>query len=314
MNEPPNPPNLPPSDSTPPPPPPPPFTPPPAPPEVPPSPPPPSPTIPPPKAPIYTPPAGVPPKKSSMPWILGGCGCLTLLLILALVIGFMVYRGQKNVTEFKRDFKSALKSIDEDQRTVATPTPSTTTDSATRSSKAGWSTYSNVKDSLPENLQSHFIAFSFDYPKTFLLQPQSKMNFVKIEKPATVGKDNTAENFAVGYASFTPPNAESGPLYEQLLDDLGKQIGRVFHNYKELTRIDETVAGVKSRATLFQADFNDAANTQLYGKTIVVHPPGKEKGVTILILGTSLSRDIRSAQDLGTKGDTAEILRSFKFL
>jgi len=249
-----------------------------------------------------------------MPWILGGCGCLILLLIIAAVVGMMVYRAQKKVTEFKSDFKSALKSIDENQRSLATATPSSTTDPATRSSKAGWSTYTNVKESLPENLQSHFIEFSFEYPKTFLLQPQSKMNFVKVEKAATVGKDTTAENFAVGYASFTPPNAESGPLYEQLLDDLGKQIGRVFHNYKELTRIDETVGGVKSRATLFQADFNDASNTQLYGKTIVVHPPGKEKGVTILLLGTSLSRDIRSAQDLGVKGDTADILRSFKFL
>lgn len=248
-----------------------------------------------------------------MPWVLGGCGCLTLLLILAIVIGLMVYRGQKKVTEFKSDFKSALRSIDENERSATPPPPAITPETEATSPKAGWNTYVNVRDNLPENLQSQFVAFSFDYPKTFALQPQSKMNFVKVEKPAAVGKDNTSENFAVGYASFTPPDAESGPLYEQLLDDLGKQIGRVFHGYRELRRIDETVSGVKSRATLFQADFNDAANTQLYGKTIVVHPPGKEKGVTILLLGTSLSRDIRRAEDLGTKGDTADILRSFKF-
>jgi len=52
----------------------------------------------------------------------------------------------------------------------------------------------------------------------------------------------------------------------------------------------------------------------IWGKTIVVHPPGKKNGVTILILGTSLGRDVRKAEDLGVKGDTAEILRSFKFL
>ena len=255
-----------------------------------------------------------------MPWILGGCGCLTLLLILAIVIGMMVYRAQKKVTEFKSDFKSALQSVDQTpspsprSRSVSTPIPAPTSAPETRSSRAGWSTYVNVRENLPENLQSQFVAFSFDYPKSFILQPQGKMNFVKIEKPASVGKDNMSENFAVGYASFTPPDAESAPLYEKLLDDLGKQIGRVFHNYKELSRIDETVGGVKSRATLFQADFNDPGNTQLYGKTIVVHPPGKEKGVTILLLGTSLSRDIKRAEDLGTKGDTAEILRSFRFL
>jgi hypothetical protein len=65
---------------------------------------------------------------------------------------------------------------------------------------------------------------------------------------------------------------------------------------------------------LFKADFNDAAKTMIYGKTIVVHPPGKKNGVTILMLGTSLSRDVKGPDDLGTKGDTADILRSFKFL
>ena len=226
----------------------------------------------------------------------------------------IVYRTQKKVTDFRTDFKSALQSVDESRRSPASPTPVISATTETRSPRAGWTTYTNARETLPENLQSQFVAFSFEYPKSFILQPQGKMNFVKIEKPASVGKDSTAENFAVGYASFTPPDAESAPLYEQLLDDLGKQIGRAFHNYKELSRIDETVGGVKSRAALFQADFNDPAKTQLYGKTIVVHPPGKQKGVTILLLGTSLSSDIKRPEDLGTKGDTAGILRSFRFL
>lgn len=234
-----------------------------------------------------------------MPWVLGGCGCLLLLLIIAGLVGFSVYRASKKVTEFKNDFKSALDSANQ-------PGPSTM-------SKAGWTTYTNVKENLPTGLQPNFIAFSFEYPKSFELQPQGKINFVKVEKYAAVGKGNTAENFAVGYASFNPPGAESAPLYEKLLDDLGQQLAGGFHNYKELKRIPETVGGVKSRAALFQGDFNDSGKTQFWGKTIVVHPPGKEKGVTILLLGTSLSRDIKSADDLGVKGEGADILRSFRF-
>ena len=72
--------------------------------------------------------------------------------------------------------------------------------------------------------------------------------------------------------------------------------------------------GVRSRTALFQADFKDAPNILIYGKTIVVHPAGKKNGVTILILGTSLGHDVKSPDDLGTKGDTADILRSFRFL
>ena len=240
-----------------------------------------------------------------MPWILGGCGCLTLIAIIAGILVFLAYRAKQKVTEFKSDFKSALKSVDDTSKTLTDPNSVP---------KEQWDAYVNAKGSLPRSLQDKFIAFRFIYPKTFKVQPQSNVNFVKVEKYAEGGGNNTAENFAVGYASFNPPSAQSTALYDQLLDSLGKQIAGGFHNYTELKRIDLTVDGVTSRAALFQADFNDEAKTMIYGKTIVVHPPGKEKGVTILLLGTSLSRDIKKPGDLGVKGDTAEILHSFSFM
>jgi hypothetical protein len=262
-----------------------------------------------PRPPVYTPPPAAAGKKSSMPWILGGCGCLTLILIIVAIVSWSVYRASKKAAELKKELKSTLASMEESQA-LSSATP------AVRSSvpKSGWNSYTNVKENLPADLQPNFVAFSFDYPKTFTLQPQGKVNFVKVEKYAAAGKGNTAENFAVGYAWFTPPEAQSDALYDKLLDDLGKQLSGSFHNYREVKRVPQTVDGVASRAALFQADFNDAAKTMIYGKTIVVHPAGKKNGVTILLLGTSLSRDIRSADDLGVKGDTAEILRSFKFL
>ena len=244
-----------------------------------------------------------------MPWVLGGCGCLTLIAIIIAVVCLLMYRAKQKVTEFKSDFKSALKEIDQTSNALTDPRSVTNT-----TPKSGWQTYTNVKENLPSGLQPNFVAFSFNYPKTFNVQPQSEINFVKIEKYSSAGKGNTAENFAVGYAWFSPPDATGDALYEKLLDDLGKQLAGSFHNYKELKRQAEMVDGVKSRAALFQADFNDPGKTMIWGKTIVVHPAGKKNGVTILILGTALGRDVRSADDLGVKGDTADILRSFRFL
>lgn len=252
-----------------------------------------------------------------MPWVLGGCGCLTLLALIAIVIGIVTYRAKQRVTDFKSDFKSALKAIDENETKKPSVAPTFTSTPAsivpTTAPKAGWNSYVNVKENLPAGLQPNFVPFTFSYPKSFNLQPQSDINFVKVEKYASGGKGNTAENFAVGYAWFDPPTAQSDALYDKLLDQLGGQLSGGFHNYREIKRTPVTVDGVASRAALFQADFNDAAKTMIWGKTIVVHPPGKKNGVTILILGTALGRDIKSADDLGTKGDTAEILRSFKF-
>ena len=211
----------------------------------------------------------------------------------------VAYRAKQRVTEFKSDFKSALKSIDEKEA---------------KSPTEGWNTYTNVKVNLPTTLQSNFVAFSFEYPRTFQLQPQSEVNFVKVEKAGGDKDESTAENFAIGSAWFDPPGVQNDALYDKLLDQLGQQLSGTFHNYKETKRIPVTVGGVQSRAALFQADFKELPNVKIFGKVIVVHPPGKRNGVSVLILGTSFSRDIKSPDDAGTKGDTADILRSFQFL
>src|SRR5205823_969949 len=169
---------------------------------------------------------------------------------------------------------------DAQNRSLTSPSPGLEPEARiqTTAPKPGWKSYVNAKENLPSALQSNFVAFSFDYPKSFELQPQSDVNFVKVEKYAAAGKGNTAENFAVGYAWFIPPDLNSDALYDKLLDDLGKQLAANFHNYKELKRQPETVGGVQSRAALFQADFNDAGKAMIWGKTIVVHPPGKKNG------------------------------------
>lgn len=243
-----------------------------------------------------------------MPWVLGGCGCLALIAIIVAVICFVVYRAQQKVTEFKSDFKSTLKELDQTSKALTDPRSVTQNEP-----KSGWTVYVNEKDKLPGSLKSNFVPFRFEYPKSFNLQTQSDANFVKVEKYTAAGKGNTAENFAVGYARFDDPDADSAALYDELLDQLNGQLSSGLHNYRELKRSNVTVDGIQSHALLFQADFKESPDILLYGKAIVVHPPGKKNGVTIIMLGTSLGRDVKSANDLGTKGDTAEILRSFHF-
>ena len=234
-----------------------------------------------------------------MPWVLGGCGCLSLIIVICVVIAMLGYRARQRITDFKGDFKSALKSIDEKESKV---------------SKEGWITYTNVKANLPAKLQTDFVAFSFQYPKTFQLQPASQVNFVKVEKAGGTNNDSTAENFAVGSAWFEPPNVQNDALYDKVLDQLGQQLSGTFHGFKETTRLPVSVGGVPSRAALFSADFKELPSVKIFGKVIVVHPPGKRNGVSILILGSSYSHDIKSPDDAGSTGDTGEILRSFRFL
>lgn len=244
-----------------------------------------------------------------MPWVLGGCGCLFIIAIIVAVICFAVYRAKQRVSEFKSDFKSSLKELDQTSKALTDPRSVTQNEP-----KPGWNVYVNEKDKLPASLKPNFAAFRFEYPKSFDLQPQSGVNFVKVEKYTAAGKGNTAENFAVGYARFDDSDEDRASFYDELLGQLSGQFASGFHNYKELKRNNTTVDGTKGYAVLFQADLKDAPGIVVYGKAIIVHPRGKNNGVTIVMLGTSLDRDIKSADDLGTKGDTADIVRSFHFL
>ena len=269
MNEPTNP-----SEPTPPPPPPP-FTPPPSPPE-------PAPPPPPPRPPIYTPPAGQPPKKSALPWVLGGCGCLTLIIIICVVIAMISYRAKQKVTEFKSDFKSALKSIDEKE---------------SKSTKEGGNTYTNVKANLPSKLQSNFVAFSFEYPKSFELQPQSEVNFVKVEKDAGLKKESTDENFAVGSAWFDPPSIQNDALYDKLLDQLGQQLSGTFHNYKETKRMPPA-SGI---------------GTEVAPKIFQNQAPIQEGGIPVTRSAARAGR-VRSQITSRTKSCRAELIRDREFI
>ena len=118
-------------------------------------------------------------------------------------MGIIAYRAKKKVSEFQNDVKSRMQSVqDEQNRSLTSRSPGLEPEARiqTTAPKPGWKSYVNAKENLPSALQSNFVAFSFDYPKSFELQPQSDVNFVKVEKYAAAGKGNTAENFAVGYA------------------------------------------------------------------------------------------------------------------
>jgi hypothetical protein len=180
---------------------------------------------------------------------------------------------------------------------------------------SGTKTFVATEDNIPAKLRAHFTPFSFKYPDRFKLMPESESNYVKVEESAGATEGNTMENFAVGPAWF-PEDADNNEVYPQLLSQLSPQFAQGFPGYKEIAQVPETVAGARGRAMLFQAQMKDESGdaTTIYGKVIVVRQPKAKNGVVIIMLATSLDPDVKSAGDVGVKGDCAGILKSFKLL
>ena len=231
--------------------------------------------------PVYSTP---PEKKSSMPWIIGGCGCALLLALAAAATVLVVYLASK------KDDGGGTRG---------------------GGRSGGTTTFVATPEAVPAQLRDKFVAFQFDYPSNFEIEP-SAQNFVKVSETVTEGGGEfTRENFAVGYITMPSANADNNALYPQLLSQLSTQFGSQFAQYRELAQIPETVAGNRGRAMTFQAMLN---TTPVFGKVIVVRAAGNARGVCLIMLATPKDPAVKTVADVGVKGDLAQILASFKFL
>ena len=164
-------------------------------------------------------------------------------------------------------------------------------------------TFVSTLDNIPAALKAQFVPFSFAYPPTFATVVPDQNTFVNIKKGEAV-------SFAVHPASF-PAGRNAEAAYKTTLSAVSDALRKSFPSFKEVRRGTETVAGVRSRTMSWQAS---TGNVTLYGKCYVLRKENKSAGVLIAVISTSLDTPAQSASDIGTTGDLAEIVGSFKLL
>lgn len=120
-----------------------------------------------------------------MPWILGGCGCALLLALVAAGTVFALYLVGKNAEKKNKGGGT---------------------------NRGGTTTFIATESNIPAGLRDKFVAFQFDYPSNFEVEP-STQNFVKVSESVTEGGgEYTRENFAVGYITMPTADADNNAL------------------------------------------------------------------------------------------------------
>jgi len=173
----------------------------------------------------------------------------------------------------------------------------------------------NSREGLNGKLAEHYVDFSFYYPKSwvpdFAAGKPLATNFAKVER--VLRDDLTQENFAVGwYSSTGSPESE----FPQLVEHLSSQFEKTFPEYRKVSEGPTKVNSLDGYEFRFESMSRNTAHgdIQIWGRAIFLRPPGGgENGVTLMMLATSLAPEIRSENDVGIKGETPLILRSFRF-
>ena len=173
----------------------------------------------------------------------------------------------------------------------------------------------NSREGLDGKLAEHYVDFSFYYPKNWVPDPAAgkagATNFAKVDR--FLRADLTQENFAVGwYASSGSPSTE----YPQLVENLSARFEKGFPEYRKVSEGPTKVNSLDAHEFRFESMYRDTANGNIkaWGRAIFLPPQdGGPNGVTLVMLATSLAPEIRSQNNVGVKGQTPVILKSFRF-
>lgn len=215
---------------------------------------------------------------------LAGCGCLSVIAGLAL-ISFGMFFAREAATS---DDEAAPRRDD-----VAR--------------------YVNSREGRTGDLAENYVDFSFDYPKSWTIKTQDpdNANFVTVDHSVD-GK--TYESLNVTYFRPASTEAQNQEFYRQVLGQIESQFAQQFRDFRKVTDGPTKVGAYDGHNALYDGWVQvDGRRVNVFVRAIFLPGPGGGKGVSMMMIGTSLNPELEEADDLGTKGELPVVLESFKF-
>ena len=228
-------------------------------------------------------------ERSKAPFLLGGCGCASILLGIALISAAWYAGDRFTLPDLK----------------PATPAPVTPAVELTH--------YTNTREGRAGNLAEHYVDFGFDYPKSWTLKPADpdNVNFVSVEKSVD---EKTWENLNVGYFSTAGSAEGNAEVYPRLVESVQTQFAKQYPTLQKVHEGETKVGAYDAYEGLWSAQLDvEGKPVTLYIRAILLPTPDATKGVTLLMMGTSFNPALQKAEDLGTTGELADVVKSFRF-
>jgi hypothetical protein len=261
-------------------------------------------------------------KSSKLPWIFGGVAVLLLLGLGAggVLLWFITGKGEKSRTGTGTAINT---SRDENANANANANANTATVNASPTPTAAQpppnsTQFVNTRRNLNSLLTEHYADFSFYYPRSWELDTKAggegSSNFVKVERK--LPPDFTQENFAVGYYESNGTVEADRPVYPSLVRSFDSKLSAAFPEYKKVSEGETKINAINGYEFRFQSVSRgtEKGDITIWGRVVFL-PPGTEgdkRGVTLLMLATSVAPELTSIDDVGVRGELPVILNTFK--
>lgn len=173
--------------------------------------------------------------------------------------------------------------------------------------------FENSKENLSKALVKDFLGFSLYYPQDWKSN-KADTKFVDISKDASSG--TPIEQFMVSPYESNGTFQKDLELFPKLVEKSNEDL-KFIPNYRV---VSEGETAINNGWRAYEVKFQGEGKTQngetvtLWGKRLWMPTarPGMQNGYVITMLATSLSKDVKSVEDVGTQGDLATILFTFE--
>jgi serine/threonine protein kinase len=182
--------------------------------------------------------------------------------------------------------------------------------------------FQNSKENLRGDALRNFLGFTLYYPKDWKvnkIEPEtdlkSRSKFLDISKVASSG--TPIEQFLVSYYNSKGTFNADSEIFQALVGETNGTLKKIVPNYEMVSKGEITVNnGWRAYEVKFKGTGKTAngENITLWGRRMFVPTAirGMKNGYVITMLATSLSKEVKSIDDVGVKGDLSTILETFE--
>jgi hypothetical protein len=175
----------------------------------------------------------------------------------------------------------------------------------------------NSQTKLSGKLADHYVDFSFYYPDQWRKDPEAggptSTNFAKVQRQ--LAADAPQEIFAVGWYDSTGAKDSDQLSYPRLVADRSSQFAKAYPEYQKVSEGPAKAGPYDAYQFRFKGMYRNTqrGDIQIWGLVMFVPPLEGNRGVTLLMLASSLAPEVKSVDEVGVKGQLPTVLQSFRF-
>lgn len=174
--------------------------------------------------------------------------------------------------------------------------------------------FENSKLDLKGDLAKNYLGFSLNYPNEWE-KNTTDTNFVDVSRKAESG--TPIEQFLVTYYDSKGTFNADAEKFPKLVEESNKKLSKLIANYRFISEGEKTInGGWRGYEMKFQGEGETQKGEKItmWGRRLFIPAarPGVKSGFVITMVATSLSPVVKSAEDVGIKGDLGSILETFE--